>query len=200
MEVDAFCWPDRPLKEYYCFFLIRTHKTSIIEETKNGNGLNQQEEPTELMVRVLWLPDLSCTESCCFLTKDFDNRYDRGGSNQKQAPTETAELMAEALRQSHPSSKTLRIFTTPTEEETATPIRMNVALRRNNWKDGRGVNIWGGQQMTEFKTCLHYFLYAYHPYNIGLKVHTWGSSRVACITYKYRMCQANLHDQRWYGC
>ena len=41
------------IKGILLLFLIRTHKTSIIEETNNGNGLNQQEEPTELMVHAL---------------------------------------------------------------------------------------------------------------------------------------------------
>lgn len=71
------------IKGTLLLFLIRTHKTSIIEETNDGNGLNQQ-EPTELMVHALWLPDPLYNESCCFLSKYFDNRYDRGGSNQKQ--------------------------------------------------------------------------------------------------------------------
>jgi len=93
------------IKGILLLFLIRTHKTSIKEETNNGNGLHQQKEPTELMVHALWLPDSLCTESWCFLTKDFDNRYDRVGSDQKQAPTETAELRAEALRQFHPLPK-----------------------------------------------------------------------------------------------
>ena len=49
------------------------------------------------------------------------------------------------------------IFTNPTEGETAAPIKMYVAPRRNNRNDSRGVNILRDKQVTEFKTCLHLF-------------------------------------------
>lgn len=64
------------IKGILLLFLIMTQKTSIIEETNSESGFTHQEETAELMVQALRLRDHLYTESYCFLTKDFDNRYD----------------------------------------------------------------------------------------------------------------------------